>query len=206
MLLIIAGLCPLASQDAWNDEPTDGEEAPIEDDWAGFLPSLYSPGDQVFSIALGIIVPSVFAKTNGDVLARNTTIGGAGSLSYDYFLGSHFFVGGELQGMFAATLGDHTLYIIPISLRAGYQFVLGRFEFPLSMGIGIAPQMLQAQEPFNYLGLFVKPRASVFFRFNPDWSFGVNTAWWWVPQITAKPEESVHGHFFEATIAARYHF
>jgi hypothetical protein len=203
VLLIIAGLCPLAAQDAWNDEPADGEEVPAEDDWSGFMPSLYSMGDQTFSIALGIVVPAVFTNGNGDILARNMTIGGAGSLSYDYFLSSHISVGGELQGMFAPTLGNHMLYVIPISLRAGYQFVLGRFEIPLSLGLGIAPQKFLE---FDHLSFFLKPRAAVFFRFNPDWSFGINTAWWWIPQVNAKPEESVNGHFFEATIAARYHF
>jgi hypothetical protein len=170
------------------------------------MPSLYSRGDQIFNLSLGIVVPTAFAKADGEIIPRNMIIGGTGSLSYDYFFGSHFFVGGELQGMFAQTQGNHILFIIPINVRAGYQFVVQRFEFPLSLGIGIAPQQFRTSKSYDYLGLFVKPRAAVFFRFNPDWSFGLNTAWWWIPQITPRADESVHGHFFEATISARYHF
>jgi hypothetical protein len=187
-------------------EGGEEEEIPAEEDWSGFMPSLYSRGDQTFNLSLGVVVPTVFAKTNGDIIPHNMIIGGAGSLSYDYFFGSHVFVGGELMGMFSYTLGNHMLFVIPINLRAGYQFVVQRFEFPLSLGLGIAPQQFKTSKSYDYLGLFVKPRASVFFRFNPDWSFGINTAWWWIPQITGNSDESVHGHFFEATIAARYHF
>ncbi|MDR1972417.1 MAG: hypothetical protein LBQ46_10915 [Treponema sp.] len=198
------GLSPLAAQDGdWNDEP--GEEVPA-DDWSGFMPSLYSRGDQAFGISFGVVVPTLFTGSGGEILPRNIIIGGTGSLSYDYFLGSNFFVGGELQGMFASTLGDHMLFIIPITLRAGYQFIAGRFEFPLSLGLGVAPQQFRTSKSYGYAGFFVKPRVSAFFRFNPDWSFGINTAWWWVPQITRNSSDSVHGHFFEATLAVRYHF
>ncbi|MDR3247221.1 MAG: hypothetical protein LBT39_00415 [Treponema sp.] len=197
---------PLAAQqeDDWNDD--EEEEVPSEGDWAGFIPSLYSRGDQAFNISLGVTIPTVFTNADGDFkqsIQQNILVGGTGSLSYDYFLGSHFFVGGELQGMFASTKGDHMLFIIPINVRIGYQFVFRRFEFPLSLGLGIAPQKLQE---FDYLGFFAKPKASIFFRFNPEWSFGINTAWWWVPEITEKRAEWIYGNFFEATIAVRYHF
>jgi hypothetical protein len=206
LLIAAAGLSPLTAQsgeDEWTGEP--GEEVPA-DDWAGFMPDLYSRGDQAFGFSVGVAVPTVFAASSGDILPRNIIIGGTGSLSYDYFLGSNFFVGGELQGMFGPTLGDHMLYIIPVNVRAGYQLVVKRFEFPLSLGFGFAAQQFRTSKSYGYTGFFLKPKASAFFRFNPDWSFGINTAWWWIPQITKNSSESVHGHFFEATLAVRYHF
>jgi hypothetical protein len=184
----------------------DPGEVPAEEDWAGFMPGLYSAGDQIFGLSLGIAVPTVFVKPGGGFIPDNMTLGGTGSLSYDYFLGSHLFVGGELQGMFAPTLGDHILIVIPIDLRAGYQFVYNRFEFPLSLGLGIAPQQLRTSKSYSYLSFFMKPRAAAYFRINPDWSVGITTAWWWIPQTTKDPAETVHGHFFEATLAVRYHF
>jgi hypothetical protein len=205
ILVLVIGLGPLAAQDEgdeWNEDP--GGEIPA-DDWTGFMPSLYSRGDQTFGISFGIALPTFFVGSGGEILPRNIVIGGTGSLSYDYFFGSHLFVGGDVQGMFAPTLGDHMLFIIPLNIRVGYQFVLKRFEFPLSLGIGFAAQQFKTSKSYSYAGLFVKPRASAFFRFNPDWSFGVHTAWWWLPQ-TPKTGEKVHGHFFEATLAVRYHF
>jgi hypothetical protein len=206
VLLLLTGLSPLAAQDGEDDwDGGSGDEIPA-DDWTGFMPSLYSRGDQAFGISFGVVVPTVFASFDGEILPRNTVIGGTGSLSYDYFFGAHFFVGGEVQGMFAPTLGDHMLFIIPINVRAGWQFIFKRFEFPLSLGIGFAAQQFRTSKSYGYTGFFAKPRASAFFRFNPDWSFGINTAWWWVPQKVKNSSESVHGHFFEATLAVRYHF
>jgi hypothetical protein len=199
MLLMMISF-PLAAQEEWEDDP--GEEVPIEDDWTGFISSLYSFGDQTFNISLGIAVPSFFVS-GGSYLPRHMTIGGTGSLSYDYYLGPNLFAGVELQGMFAGTTGKYMIYIIPINIRVGYQFVIRRFEIPLSLGLGIA---LQKYQEYDNLSLFIKPRAGVFFRLNPDWSFGINTAWWWIPQTSKDPPLTVHGHFFEATLAARYHF
>ncbi|GHU96027.1 hypothetical protein FACS189479_09690 [Spirochaetia bacterium] len=190
-----------------DEEPDYEEDVPIESDWTGYMPSLYSRGDQLFIISVGVTIPTVFTNTSGDILFSGVgklLVGGAGSLSYNYFLGSHVFVGGEIQGMFAGTLGKHMLYIIPITARAGYQFVYKRFEFPIALGLGIAPQLFNTD--YNYAGFVIKPTLSAYFRFNPDWSFGINTAWWWLPQITEDPAKSVHGNFFEASLSARYHF
>jgi hypothetical protein len=200
-VLLAAGLGPLGAQ-----EDPGGEETPAEEDWTGFMPSLYARGDQIFGISAGIAVPAAFVRPGGRTIPHNMTVGGTGALSYDYFFGSHFFVGGELQGMFAPTLGRNMLIIIPINLRAGWQFVYKRFEFPLSLGLGMAPQQLRTSVSRSHLSFFMKPRASAFYRINPDWSVGINAAWWWIPQITEDSAKSVHGHFFEATLAVRYHF
>jgi hypothetical protein len=58
----------------------------------------------------------------------------------------------------------------------------------------------------NYFGLFLKPMASAFFRFNPDWSFGLNAGWWLVPEWTKESRKDMTAHFVEVTLSARYHF
>jgi hypothetical protein len=105
--------------------------------------------------------------------------------------------------MFASTLRENTLFIIPIGVRVGYQFILKRFEFPLALTLGLAPQRYL---DLGYAGFFMKPSVSAFFRFNPDWSFGLNSAWWWVPEWTREKDKNVDGHFVDITISARYHF
>jgi hypothetical protein len=52
----------------------------------------------------------------------------------------------------------------------------------------------------------MKAGASVFFRFNPDWSFGLNTAWAWYPEWPKDKEHSMDGNFMDLTLSARYHF
>jgi len=111
-------------------------------------------------------------------------------------------MGAELGGMFASTRAGNMLYIVPFGARFGYQFVIKRFEFPLSVMIGAAPQKYLSN---GYIGLVVKPGASVFWRFNPDWSFGLNGVWWFVPEWP-KNGYNVNGNFMELTMSARYHF
>jgi hypothetical protein len=80
--------------------------------------------------------------------------------------------------------------------------------------VGAAPQQ---RLDGSYFGLFVKPSAGVFFRFNPDWSFGINASFWWVPQWTSVRDDpgmvnrhsraiNIHGFFLETSIGVRYHF
>jgi hypothetical protein len=200
-LLLLGGL--VFAQEEEEEEPGTEEGVPIESDWSDYMPSLYARGDQTFTISLGLIFPVVFLK-NGAAITHNIfPVGGTGNLGYNHFLSSHFFVGGEVGIMFDSTLRKNTLFIIPIGLRGGYQFVLKRFEFPLALTLGFAPQRYL---DLSYLGFFMKPSVSAFFRFNPDWSFGINTAWWWVPQWTAEQDKDVAGNFIDVTLSARYHF
>ena len=104
--------------------------------------------------------------------------------------------------MFSSTRGGNMVYIIPFGAKVGYQFVFRRFEFPLSLFVGAAPQKYLEK---GYFGLVMKPGASVYWRYNPEWSFGLNGVWWFVPQWP-KNGYDVYGNFLELTLSARYHF
>jgi hypothetical protein len=179
-------------------------EAPIESDWDIYAPEFYSRGDQTFIISLGVVMPAIFLS-QGSVIQHNISppVGGTGSLSYNYFLTSHISVGGEIGGIFAPTVAENVLYIIPVGLRLGYQFIFRRFEFPLTITAGIAPLRYLEQ---GYAGLFVKAGAALYYRFNPDWSFGVNANWYWIPQWVKDSSKNVDGNIVDITVAARYHF
>jgi len=181
----------------------------IESDWASANFGVYHKGDQTFSINISWVKPLFFVDGQKGYLDSNMGMGGGmGALGYTYFLNAHFFIGGELSGMFSATEGKNMYFIIPIGIRAGYQFVLKRFEFPFSLMIGIAPQ---THSQLSYFGFFSKITGSAFFRFNSEWSFGLNTGFWWVPQWTEKTRNeykniSINGFFWELGLGARYHF
>ena len=187
------------------EEQDPPEPPPIDIEWFGDA-ALYSRGDRTFTISLGTIFPTIFwgAVENN---RHNLSIGGTGSLAFNYFLGSRVFIGGELSGMFASTRGRNMLYIVPFGFRVGYQLVLGQFEFPFSVMVGAAPQMRLEDRHF---GLIVKPGAAMFWRFNADWSFGLDATWWFLPQWPS-PQQGVRqdpafGNFLAVTLAARYHF
>lgn len=179
-----------------------GNGAPIQSDWSGVKPSLYNKGDQTFVISLGTIIPTVFFGSSG-TFSSNLSVGGTGYLNYNYFINSNVSLGGEVGGMFAGTLGKNMLYMIPFGFRATYQFIAGRFEFPLSLTLGAASEGYLNE---GYFGLFLKPSAAVYWRFSPEWSFGLGTAWWWVPQWVSDSSQNSYGNFLDISLSARYHF
>jgi hypothetical protein len=226
-VLFVAGVFPASAQDGTDvtGDSDDGEyqyDDPYEDDypdeggegdenaglpalpaWDGMPLTGYTRGDKTFNISLGILPPLFFTSASGKTLDNNVMLGGMGSLAYNYFFNSRMFVGGVLHGSFSQTLGKNFLYLIPIGGTIGWQYLLSRFEFPLSVTIG---GMTVQYLTFNGYWFFIKPQASGFFRFNSDWSFGLNVAWWLIPQQTNTPEKDATGNFLEITLAARYHF
>ena len=211
LLLMLSTALFLHAQDAETEEEEEGEEGiNIESDWSRAA-NLYTRGDQIFCISLGLIQPLFFVEQNEGYFNTQMKLGGMGSLAYNYFINSNWFFGAELSGMFSSTVGENIFYIVPIGARIGYQFILGRFEFPVSFMLGFAPQSYNER---TYFGLFSKLGGGAFFRFNSDWSFGLNTYFWWVPEWTSKTRDwdrqtsniNIHGFFWEISIGARYHF
>jgi len=195
----------------------------IEPDWDVYETDLYSKGDQTFTISLGTVFPVLFKgrDENGKLVTIkehnfSPPVGGTGSLSYNYFLNSRVFVGGEISGMFLPTISKDTAYIIPLGIRAGYQFYLWRFEFPLSVTLGVSWHRYLND---GYFGFFIKGGGAVYFRFNHEWSFGLNSNWCFLPEWTKEEYEEngkkkkrrteqydVFGNIVELTLSARYHF
>jgi len=188
------------------EEEGDGQEP----DFNRYVPDMYTRGDQTVTISLGAIFPTVFLN-NGEVITHNIVppVGGVLSLAYTYFLGPHFFLGGEVGFLTAYTLAKNAVFLIPIGLRAGWQFVLSRFEFPVYAAIGIAPQRYL---DFGYFGMYLKGAVSAYYRFNPNWSFGLSADWSWYPQwpledgkrLTTKYD--IDAHIVGVSLSARYHF
>jgi len=180
------------------------DEPEIEPDWDVYETDLYSSGDQTFTISLGTVFPVLF-RNQGETIVHNFSppVGGAGSLSYNYFLNSSVFVGGEISGMFLPTLSENTAYIIPLGIRAGYQFYFWRFEFPVSITLGVSWHRYLG---LGYFGFYMKGGGAAYFRFNHEWSFGLNTNWCFLPEWTDDEKKDVYGNIIELTLSARYHF
>jgi len=197
LMMLAAALVPLSAQESPDFDPDEGE---IQ--WDSYVPDLYMAGDKIFSITAGMTIPTVFTGKGMDGKSSNINIGGMGKLAYTYFFSPHFFFGGELQGMFAGTGGKNMIYIVPFGLHIGWQFVAGRFEFPLQLMSGAAPQKYNDD---GYFGWIIKPGVSGFYRYDSDWSFGINANWWMLPQWP-KNDKFVLGNFLEISLSARYHF
>jgi hypothetical protein len=213
------GVILYAQGDAYNESiPDDDDDSDDYDSDDGgqtepdiniYIPDKYTRGDQTVTISLGTIFPAVFTN-NGQVITHNITppVGGALSLAYSYFLGPHLFLGVEVEFMTLFTLSKSALFIIPIGVRAGWQFVLRRFEFPQFVSIGIAPQRYL---DFGYFGMYIRGTTSAYFRYNPNWSFGLSANWGWFPQWPKEdgkrvPGKDIDAHIIGVSLTARYHF
>jgi len=197
LFLFFCGLSLYAQEGAYQED--DPDDTYPETGFDEIMTAEYSAGDRNFTVSAGPIIPLFFSDIDNN--QHGIAVGGLGSLSFNYFVTRQFFVGGELAGMFAGTRGGNMLYIVPFGFRLGYQFSYQRFEFPICLMIGAASQQYLEK---GYLGLFVKTGISLFWRYNPDWSFGVNSAWWFVPQWPENGKNS-SGNFLELTLSARYH-
>jgi hypothetical protein len=195
---------------AEDPEDDDNESIAMETDWDVYVTGLYSSGDQVFTMSFGVVFPTLFLNNKTPIPYHfDPPVGGTiGPFSWCYFLNENVFLGGEVSFSFNYTLGQNVAFLLPLGARAGWQFLFRRFEFPVYVAVGGA---LQRYLNFNYLGLYVKGGASAFYRFNPDWSFGLNADFGWYPEWPYEdgkqvPNKNVDGFFTGVTLAARYHF
>jgi hypothetical protein len=189
--------------------PDDDEDGQEGSDFDNYIPDMYVKGDQTITISLGAIFPTIFLN-NGKEKPHNfePPVGGVLSIAYSHFLGSHFFLGGEIGFFTAYTQGKNAVFIIPIGVRVGWQFVFNRFEFPLYAAIGIAPQRYL---DLGYFGMYLKGAASAYYRFHPNWSFGLVANWTWYPQWPMKdgqrtPEFDIDANIAGVMLSLRYHF
>lgn len=203
VLILLVLLTPAATLFAQDQESPPAEPAqPVE---PGISADTYSLGDQMLSINLGLFIPLFFA---GDgINSTNLTLGGVGSIQWNSFLNNNWSLGGEVGGMFAFTPNKRTLYMVPLTFRATYFLRSYPWEFPLYMGAGIV--FSRVEKNFK-LDPILKPGASIYWNYNPSWSFGLNLVYWWIPQIYSGPEppssDTRYGNFLETTLSALYHF
>jgi len=190
--------------------PDDGEEEEEDvSDFNRYVPDMYSNGDQTVTISLGAAFPTVFLN-HGNKIDHQITppVGAALSVAYTRFLGPHLFLGAEIGFTTVFTLAKNAAFIIPIGVRAGWQFIYRRFEFPLFAAIGIAPQRYLDN---GYFGMYLKGAVSAYYRFNPKWSFGLCVDWSWYPQWPMEngkrvPSKDIDANILGVNLSARYHF
>jgi len=196
LLMLLFGLTLLYAQE---DEP------PPEGDWDIYNQDSYTRGDQTFIISLGTVYPTVFFNNGKYYKNHNFSppVGGGGTLSYNYYFTKNIFLGGELGGNFLPTLGNNMFYGIFLGARTGYQFYWWRLEFPVNVTLGMTWQRFLGN---RYYGLYMKGGGAAYFRFNSEWSFGLSSNWYWLPEWTNEGRKNVDGNMVDVLLSARYHF
>lgn len=168
----------------------------------------YSLGDQMLSLNLGLFVPLFFSGTSTGVEKTNLSLGAGGSLNWASFLNNNWALGVDIGGAFAFSPNARTLFLVSITPRITYFFRSYPFDFPVFLETGVNFSRLQNDFKIDPI---VRPGAGVLWNFNSNWAFGLNTTYWWIPQIytgasSVPTTETRFGNFLDVNLTALYHF
>ncbi len=186
VLSLILLLCtfPLVSQEVGSDS----EENIV-------VYKMNQEGDQHIALNLNLGIPY---NPFGTLL-----VGGSGSIGYNRFITDNITLGGSLSFAYNQTLGSNVFYFVPLTLRVAYQFDIGAWEIPLSLDFGVAWENYIDR---MYFGLAVRPEVAAYYRFNTDWSFGLHTGLYILPQWYSDPTYNAVGLIHDIGLSVRYHF
>ncbi len=163
-------------------------------------------GDQFLSVSAGFIIPLFFHSFGGGNSETNLSLGGLTAFQWNAYLTSFFRLGIEISPSFTLSPNKKPLLMLPITIKSTFVFNAGRFEFPVSLGLGI--NVIRYRD-WKHVDLIIKPGAGAFFRFNANWGLGVNVVYWMSFQPVTKYQPSNQarmGNFLEITPCLTYHF
>ncbi len=166
--------------------------------------NLNEPGDQFIKISLMMTCPLNFGGDFPLYRQGKMSTGGAGSLGYHRFITSWWAWGIDVFFGYHPTLGENIFTYIPIVFNTTIQPTYKRFEFPITVGLGVAMENYLSRTYFP--GFIFKSQAGAFFRATPSWSFGIEGDFMYMPQWYDDSQYNDYGIFASFVIAARYHF
>jgi hypothetical protein len=180
------------------------QESSPEDRGRGKALPVYSLGQQSLYLSAGLVIPLFFQAYNGTVNDTNLSLGASGSLQWGIHLDNHWLIGIEVGGMFAKSLQENFLYMLPITAKAAYIFHLFPFEIPIFLGTGMDVVKYREQAHIDWI---LKPGFSTVWKYNMSWGFGLNVSYWWVLQPWPTDRSMARmGNFLDITATAQYNF
>lgn len=173
-------------------------------------------GDQMLGFNAGVYLPLFTHNPNTGVITPQIgdpdgmTLGGSGTLRWGAFLNSIMNLGLDLSWSFNFGPNDDLVsQFTPITARLSTYLRTGSFEFPIHVGVGLN---VLSYKITTTLTPVVKLGVSGLYNISPDWGFGLNLMYWWVPDIygssteTPPPADTRFGNFLEISLSAIYNF
>ncbi len=170
---------------------------------------IYGLGDQTFSINAGAVLPLFIVGFDGTYTGGFTklSVGASGSLRWGAFLNNETSIGADLGGMFAVTELNRTLIMLPVT--GVYSYTLSFYPFELMFHVGLGVNFTKLDNDL-YIGPVLKPGASFYWNYNGEWSFGLQTEYWFVPEFyfgdSVPVSHNAFGNFLGITLTTLYHF
>ena len=183
---------------AQNQTNEDNEDAPdIYDEDADYVYLQNAPGDQYINIR---VMPG-FPLNFGDKMK----IGGEINVSYNRFLTSWLAVGAELAFGYNPTIGSNIFTYIPLSVGVTFLPAIKKFEFPITLNVGMAVENYLSNTYFP--GLVLRAGAGAYYRINESWSAGLEGVFAYMPQWYFKnPEKNDYLNIAYVSAGVKYHF
>ena len=183
---------------AQNQTNEDNEDAPdIYDEDADYVYLQNAPGDQYINIR---VMPG-FPLNFGDKMK----IGGEINVSYNRFLTSWLAVGAELAFGYNPTIGSNIFTYIPLSVGVTFLPAIKKFEFPITLNVGMAVENYLSNTYFP--GLVLRAGAGAYYRINESWSAGLEGFFAYMPQWYFKhPEKNDYLNIAYVLAGVKYHF
>ncbi len=164
-------------------------------------------GDRAMTVIVGPVLPQAFQTFGGTFSKTNLfPVGGTLGLNLDFYLDDHWSLGGGLRGNATFSPNSNTLFLVPLTFRANYEFKVFPFSFPVGLGAGVC---FTSYLTSTNADLILMPTASAFWNMNSTWSVGVTASQWMVfePYGGKVPaSESRIAYFFDPSLALVYHF
>ena len=180
------------------EKQTQDEDSPdIYDDQYDFVYLQNAEGDQFINVR---VMPN-FPLNFGD----NLKIGGQVTVGYGRFLNSWLALGIELAFGYNPTIGSNILTYIPMSVGVTFLPAIKKFEFPITINVGMVATNYLANTFFP--GFFLRGGAGCYYRINESWSAGVEGFFTYMPQWYFK-DSSKNDYLNMASVSAgvKYHF
>jgi hypothetical protein len=191
VIFLAAGVLPLTAQS--NDLTYDHRVA----------------GDRALTVLVGPFFPEAFQTFGGKFASSNLfVVGGTLGLGLDFYLDEHWSLGGQLRGSAAFSPNDNTLFMVPVTFRATYEFKSYPFSFPVSLGAGICFTSYLTSTNLDFIAT---PSVGAYWNMSSSWSFGILATQWIVAEPylgggTVPSSDGRIGYFIDPSLSAIYHF
>lgn len=164
-------------------------------------------GDKVFNLDIGVDVPLFFQEVSGATHPTNLSVGGILGLGMEGYLNNDFRLGGGFKLNFASNPNAKYLFALPFFATGTYEYRFYPFRVNGNLAVG---GILQSYGEEVRVDPFLAPGFNFSYLFDPKWAVGLNTRYWWVPQLyfsdTIPFEQSRLGNFLEVTLNFAYYF
>lgn len=156
----------------------------------------YDNGSQRFTITAGPVLPLTLTTFSDDYTGVGSgegvtgfePVGGFGSLTYQMFLNPYVAIGGEIGYAFNYNVDETLLTNVPMQFKLTYIPLQGRFEIPISLGLGFS--YMSVSDGGAYLPFFASFETGIDWYFTDNWGVGVKSGIWVIPELYFQSSKS----------------